>query len=311
MSGYIPGILANGTVSPTTTAATVRTNIAAVGGATGSTDNRVLRADGTDGATAQNSAVTIDDSGNVSGVGTFTASGLVTATGGVTFGSGGGRATSTGTISVQNTNAIETWASFAGTRTGYWFDGGGGLPVFAMGSGGMIALASTSGAGLHDVSASRASAGVWQLGNGARNAIGSLNLTNLTASGTIATGVAVGTNNTGFACHTSLGVNISSTMAFAATSSTNPQGTRDVFQSRHSAGNWRFGTTATGTDAGIFCGAITASGSVSVGPITKSALLALTPTATAGEYRLTDVSQRRVYPDGTNWRYLSDDSIVS
>jgi acyl-CoA thioesterase-1 len=58
---------------------------------------------------------------------------------------------------------------------------------------------------------------------------------------------------------------------------------------------------------------LVASGSVSVGPITKSALLALTPSATAGEYRITDStpSQRRAYPDGTNWRYADDDSLVS
>lgn len=40
-------------------------------GALGSTDNRLLRADGTGGVTAQGSAVTVDDSGNVSGVGTL------------------------------------------------------------------------------------------------------------------------------------------------------------------------------------------------------------------------------------------------
>lgn len=39
-----------------------------LGGSTGSTDNRILRADGTGGSTVQNSAVTIDDSGNISGV---------------------------------------------------------------------------------------------------------------------------------------------------------------------------------------------------------------------------------------------------
>ena len=42
----------------------------AVGGSTGSTDNRILRSDGTGGATVQNSAVSIDDSGNISGLGT-------------------------------------------------------------------------------------------------------------------------------------------------------------------------------------------------------------------------------------------------
>lgn len=44
---------------------------AGVGGSTGATDNRVLRADGAGGSTVQNSAVTIDDSGNVTGVGTI------------------------------------------------------------------------------------------------------------------------------------------------------------------------------------------------------------------------------------------------
>jgi hypothetical protein len=48
-------------------------------------------------------------------------------------------------------------------------------------------------------------------------------------------------------------------------------------------------------------------------PITKAALLATTPVATLGVHRLTDSTpaQRRVYPDGTNWRYYSDDSIVT
>jgi hypothetical protein len=43
----------------------------AVLGSTGATDNRLLRSDGTGGATLQNSAITVDDSGNISGAGTF------------------------------------------------------------------------------------------------------------------------------------------------------------------------------------------------------------------------------------------------
>ena len=51
-----------------------------IGGSTGSTDNIVLTANGTGGATVQaNSAVAIDDSANISGVGTI-ASGAITAT---------------------------------------------------------------------------------------------------------------------------------------------------------------------------------------------------------------------------------------
>jgi len=51
-----------------------------LGGSTGSTDNRILRSDGTGGATVQASAVTIDDSGNISGLGTV-ACGAITASG--------------------------------------------------------------------------------------------------------------------------------------------------------------------------------------------------------------------------------------
>ncbi|TPJ83830.1 hypothetical protein FJ422_16285 [Mesorhizobium sp. B2-6-3] len=74
-------------------AATARAKIAALGGALGANDNRLLRADGTGGATAQGSAATLDDSGNLSGIAgltmsanlsgaTATLSGLLTLTGG-------------------------------------------------------------------------------------------------------------------------------------------------------------------------------------------------------------------------------------
>jgi hypothetical protein len=49
-------------------------------GTTGATDNRLIRSDGTGGLTFQSSAVTVDDSGNMSGVGTLS-SGAITATG--------------------------------------------------------------------------------------------------------------------------------------------------------------------------------------------------------------------------------------
>ena len=48
-----------------------------IAGATGSTDNAVLRADGTGGGTAQASALICDDSGNLSGIGNITLSGTV------------------------------------------------------------------------------------------------------------------------------------------------------------------------------------------------------------------------------------------
>ncbi len=59
-----------------------------IGGSTGSTDNRVLRADGTGAATLQNSPVTIDDTGNVTGVVGLTTTGDCSVTGTFTFGPG-------------------------------------------------------------------------------------------------------------------------------------------------------------------------------------------------------------------------------
>jgi len=64
---------------------------------------------------------------------------------------------------------------------------------------------------------------------------------------------------------------IDSTGSFSASSGTAFTASSDVFQSRASAGVWRFGTTSTGTDAGIVCGAITASGAIQETP-TQSAL---------------------------------------
>lgn len=57
------------------------TGSSGIGGSTGSTDNRVLRADGAGGSTLQSSAVTIDDSGNVTGVAALTTSGKLTLNG--------------------------------------------------------------------------------------------------------------------------------------------------------------------------------------------------------------------------------------
>jgi hypothetical protein len=59
-------------------------------GALGSTDSRLVRTDGTGGSTAQGSAVTVDDSGNMSGVGTLgvgaiTTTGLLTTNGQIKF----------------------------------------------------------------------------------------------------------------------------------------------------------------------------------------------------------------------------------
>lgn len=63
---------------------TIASTAAGIGGSTGATDNRLLRSDGTGGATLQSSAITVDDSGNISGAGTV-ACGPITLTQANTF----------------------------------------------------------------------------------------------------------------------------------------------------------------------------------------------------------------------------------
>jgi len=53
---------------------------AGIGGSVGSKDNRLVRSDGTGGSTVQSTGITVDDSNNVSGIGTFS-SGVITASG--------------------------------------------------------------------------------------------------------------------------------------------------------------------------------------------------------------------------------------
>jgi hypothetical protein len=89
----------------------------------------------------------------------------------------------------------------------------------------------------------------------------------------------------------------------------------DLSLSRDSAGVFGIYTDSTKTTKGaLTCGAITASGALNLAPITKAALLLLTPNAaTGGRWRVTDATpaNREAYPDGTNWRYTSDDTVVT
>lgn len=82
----------------------------------------------------------------------------------------------------------------------------------------------------------------------------------------------------------------------------------------------RSGTTVTirladdSADTDLTCRAVTLSGGSNLAPITRAALLLLTPTAaTGGRWRVTDATpaNREAYPDGTVWRYSSDDSVVT
>jgi hypothetical protein len=83
-----------------------------LGGSTGSTDNRILRSDGTGGATVQNSAVTIDDSGNISGLGTV-GCGAITSTGQlrIAYSDTTGGDNASPTMSIRNTSENTSWVT--------------------------------------------------------------------------------------------------------------------------------------------------------------------------------------------------------
>jgi hypothetical protein len=222
---------------------------AGIGGSSGATDNRLLRSDGTGGVTLQDSAITVDDSGNISGAGTLGV-GAITTTGTFTNSTAGAASVSAVTLSgavftggtgttalplqffqASGTTAVTTWltgGTYLGVNAPSGFGGrlfdyriNGGATTFHVTSaggiyGGNIAIAGTWPSVKHygdsngycvtsdcfigfssgttnatsqpDTRLSRTSAGLMRVGTTANNASGSLELTNLTASGLIGLG---------------------------------------------------------------------------------------------------------------------------
>ncbi len=145
-------------------------------------------------------------------------------------------------------------------------------------------------------SISFASAGVAQIGTTSNNALGSLNLANLTASGDI---VLTGASRT---------IVIGNSQPFNWIANYNNAASVDV--SGNSLVTIR---TANSERIRFEAAGITAAVGFNFAPRTKTALLATSATATAGVWRITDSTpaQRLAYPDGTNWRYMSDDTVVT
>jgi hypothetical protein len=81
-TGQVLTLQANGTYAPATISA-------GIGGSVGSTDNRLVRSDGTGGSTVQSTSITVDDSNNLSGVANVTSSGEGSFGGLVVGGNGG------------------------------------------------------------------------------------------------------------------------------------------------------------------------------------------------------------------------------
>lgn len=84
---------------------------------------------------------------------------------------------------------------------------------------------------------------------------------------------------------------------------------------RKDSNTWQLNNGTLGTLRDAELRNLAATGTVTGGlastPVTFAVLNATTATATLGLRRLTDRSSRIAYPDGTNWRFVSDDAIIS
>lgn len=89
-----------------------------IGGSVGSTDNRLVRSDGTGGATAQSTGITVDDSNNISGTGRITSGGGIQFASEVTAAPSGASATITlNTANHQTLDLVDSTGSFTATFT--------------------------------------------------------------------------------------------------------------------------------------------------------------------------------------------------
>lgn len=107
--------------------------LSGIGGPTSSTDNAVVRWDGTSGATTQNSVVIVNDSGAVTGVTTLNTSGTIT---------GGGALVVAGSVTgVTTLNASGTVAAAAALTVGTTLGVTGTSTVAAVNASGTVAAA--------------------------------------------------------------------------------------------------------------------------------------------------------------------------
>lgn len=103
-TGQVLTLQANGTYAPATVSA-------GIGGSVGSTDNRLVRSDGTGGSTVQSTGITVDDANNVSGAGTV-GCGAITSTGASSI----SQNSSSPTLALSNTTGLQARLT-DGTRT--------------------------------------------------------------------------------------------------------------------------------------------------------------------------------------------------
>jgi hypothetical protein len=169
-----------------------------IGGSTGATDNRLLRSDGTGGATLQATGITVDDANNVSGVRTLSSDAITTSSNTFTFGStfagffttlsgtalsiGNGTVTSPGSVGLLGGGMVLDCARAGGFGSDAW------LILRGSGSGGgMVQFTPVTALGTPDAGTARF--GVLSVGGVPTvSTSGPFQATNLTASGTIRSG---------------------------------------------------------------------------------------------------------------------------
>ena len=307
--GIIPTAnLGTGTANSTTflrgdqTYATVS---AGIGGTTGSTDNRLLRSDGTGGSTAQASNATLDDTGNLTII-----AGLVAGSGSLAVttafdvlvwqgGKLGFASASVGLGSSGDAYFVRNGVSSIGAKGSAGVDAtftcgaitASGVLVVPQGTAGLTTASIQNGSfrefglnfyGNNKLGLSRNTTAIWEAGQ-----------TGPTPYFTVSSTAFLGFSSSA----TAGGISLGQTCFYQA-----------------SAGVIEINNGIAGTLRDLSCRAITASGALNLAPITKAALLLLTPNAaTGGRWRVTDATpaSREAYPDGTNWRYTSDDTVVT
>lgn len=87
--------------------------------------------------------------------------------------------------------------------------------------------------------------------------------------------------------------------------------TADLGLARNAEGAAEFNNGTPGTYRDVKLRKLDATEGVSAGPVTFAVLNATSATATLGIYRITDRGNKLAYPDGTNWRFVGDDAIIS
>ncbi len=93
------------------------TSTGSMGGSSGSTDNAIIRADGTGGNTIQSSGITIDDSNNIAGANNITASNLVNVASTNGYQVNGTKVLGAQGTAIPDLNSIHDSGDFSGSQT--------------------------------------------------------------------------------------------------------------------------------------------------------------------------------------------------